>query len=168
MKLMQTKMNLKQAVEINLNHFKRVARFVYYAALFMVTLTVIEIVFILSASAGMRWLNWVWTLLILLGITLAIIKRRELRRYQFPKAVRIAAPILLAAIIGVIAMIPLYFPVTPTPSPVPEPPSKSGSNPAGTGIAVLVLIIGIGSSLAYLLVRYIQRGIKNEYRKNFK
>ena len=77
---MQTKMNLKQAVEINLNYIKCVARFVYYAALFMVTLTVIEIVFILSAAAGMRWLNWVWTLLILLGITLAIIKRRNLKK----------------------------------------------------------------------------------------
>ena len=165
---METKTSLKQAAEINLNHFKWVARFVFYALLFMVTLTVIEIVFILSAAAGMGWLNWVWTLLILLGITLAIIKRRDLRRYQFPKAVRIATPILLAAIICVIAMIPLYFPATPTPSPVPEPPSKNGSNPAVTVIAVLVLIIGIGSSWVYLLVRYIQRGIKNECRKNFK
>ena len=168
MKPMETKTSLKQAAEINLNHFKWVARFVFYALLFMVTLTAIEAIFILSAAAGMGWLNWVWTLLILLGITLAIIKRRELRRYQFPKAVRIAAPILLAAIIGVIAMIPIYFPATPTPSPVPEPPSKSGSNPAGTVIAVLVLIIGIGSSVVYLLVRYTQRGIKNEYRRNFK
>ena len=42
---MQTKMNLKQAVEINLNYIKCVARFVFYALLFMVTLTATEAVF---------------------------------------------------------------------------------------------------------------------------
>ncbi|MBI1924757.1 hypothetical protein HYR99_10945 [Candidatus Poribacteria bacterium] len=91
----QTQMTLKQAVKINLNHFKRVARLVCYWLLLMVILTALETVFILSAAADMRWLNWVWTLLILLGITLAIIKRRNLRKYLFSKAVRIAVPILL-------------------------------------------------------------------------
>ncbi len=82
---MQTKMNLKQAVEINLNYIKCVARFVYYAALFMVTLTAIEAIFILSAAAGMGWLNWVWIFLIASGIIRVIIKRRNRLIHQFFK-----------------------------------------------------------------------------------
>ena len=74
------RLSLKKEVEINLNYFKGLARFVFYALLWMVLLTGLEAIFILPAAAGMRWLSAVWILLVIGAGIFAMIKRRNHKR----------------------------------------------------------------------------------------
>jgi len=47
-------MSLKRAIEINLNHFKHVAQFVFYALILMITLATVQAGFILLGSVNKR------------------------------------------------------------------------------------------------------------------
>lgn len=108
---MQPKMTLKQAVEINLNYIKHIARVVFYAMLFIITLMAIKIVFILSTALGVRWLNWVWILLIIAGIIYAITRWRNRRIYQLGKLARLCKSVFdrLLALIGLVETLPIFL-----------------------------------------------------------
>ena len=51
------KIGLKQAMDINSSYIRYVARFVSYALLFLVILTTINTLIILSNAASVRWIN---------------------------------------------------------------------------------------------------------------
>jgi hypothetical protein len=82
MKRTETEITLNQAIEINLNYIKHVARFVFYAMLFILTLTMLEASFIFLSAAGLGVLNWVLLFLIISGLIVAIRPRKRMKHIE--------------------------------------------------------------------------------------
>ena len=76
---MRTEISLRQIIDINLNKFKYVAKYVLFTFCFMVVLTTIISIFMFFNVVGLRWMNAVIGAVVILGFVLLGVSKNFLK-----------------------------------------------------------------------------------------
>jgi len=77
--IMRTEISLRQIIDINLNRFKYVAKYVLFTCCFMVVLTTIISIFMFFNVVGLRWMNAVIGAVVILGFVFLCVSKIFLR-----------------------------------------------------------------------------------------
>ena len=72
---MRTEITLQQIIDINLNRFKYVAKYVLFMCCFMVVLTTIISIFMFFTVVGLRWMNAVIGVVVILGFVFLYVSK---------------------------------------------------------------------------------------------
>ena len=73
--IMRTEISLRQIIDINLNRFKCVAKYVLLTCFFMAVLITIISIFMFFNVVGLRWMNAVIGAVVILGFVLFCVSK---------------------------------------------------------------------------------------------